>query len=460
MSRGTRAADPVCVDLDIESLDLDAQGVAHHDGKVVFVTGALPGERVRAAIKRSKPRFDTAEAVAVLRESSQRARPRCAHFGVCGGCSMQHLDPLAQIAVKQRALEDQLHHLGRVSPDTMLRPIAGPPWGYRYRARLSVRHVPKKGGVLVGFHERGSSYVADMRECHVLHPAVARLLLPLRALVSELSLRDRLPQIEVAVGELGGGEPCVALVLRVLQPPTPEDLARLRQFAADESVELWLQPKGPDSIELLCNRSGREGESSLGYRLAEFDVAMPYRPTDFTQVNHAINEVLVRRAVALLAPAQHERIADLFCGLGNFSLPLARRASEVVGIEGSQALVARATDNAAANGLAAKTRFRVKNLFEMDAQAWRSLEPFDRLLIDPPREGALEVCKSLADQTGEHARFKPQRIVYVSCNPATLARDAGVLVNVGGYRLSAAGAVNMFPHTSHVESIAVFERGE
>jgi 23S rRNA (uracil1939-C5)-methyltransferase len=342
----------------------------------------------------------------------------------------------------------------------MLRPIAGPPWGYRYRARLSVRHVPKKGGVLVGFHERGSSYVADMRECHVLHPAVARLLLPLRALVADLSLRDRLPQIEVAVGELGEGAPCVALVLRVLQPPTAEDLARLRQFAAEESVELWLQPKGPDSIELLCDRSGRDGESSLGYRLAEFDVAMPYRPTDFTQVNHAINEVLVRRAIALLAPAPHERIGDLFCGLGNFSLPLARRASEVVGIEGSQALVARATDNAAANGLAAKTHFRVKNLFEMDAQSWRDLEPFDRLLIDPPREGALEVCKSLADQSGEQARFKPQRIVYVSCNPATLARDAGVLVNVGGYRLSAAGAVNMFPHTSHVESIAVFERIE
>ena len=460
MRRESRASDPTLVDLDIESLDLDAQGVAHHDGKVVFVAGALPGERVRAALKRRKPRFDTAEVVEVLRESSQRAIPRCAHFGVCGGCSMQHLDPLAQIAVKQRALEDQLHHLGRVRPDTMLRPIAGPPWGYRYRARLSVRHVPKKGGVLVGFHERGSSYVADMRECHVLHPAVARLLMPLRALVAELSLRDRLPQIEVAVGELGEGTPCIALVLRVLQPPTSDDLDRLRRFAADESVELWLQPKGPDSVELLCDRSGHDGASALGYPLAEFDVAMPYRPTDFTQVNHAINEVLVRRAVALLAPAQHERVADLFCGLGNFSLPLARRAREVVGIEANQALVGRATDNAAANGLAEKTRFCVQNLFEMQAESWRALGPFDRLLIDPPREGALEVCKSIAEQADEHSHHRPQRIVYVSCNPATLARDAGVLVNVGGYRLRSAGAVNMFPHTSHVESIAVFDRAQ
>ena len=458
MTRSARGAEPELLELTIESLDLEAHGVAHHDGKVVFVSGGLPGERVRAALKRRKPRFDTAEVLSVLRASSQRVAPRCPHFGVCGGCSMQHLDPLAQLAVKQRALEDQLLHLGKVRPEVMLRPIAGPAWAYRFRARLSVRHVPKKGGVLVGFHERGSSYVADMSECHVLHPAVARLLMPLRALVTGLSLRDRLPQIEVAVGEGMGPDPCVALVLRVLQPPTEDDLAALRRFAATESVELWLQPAGPDSISLLCDRSGGDGPSALGYRLSEFDVSMPYRPTDFTQVNHPINEVLVRRALGLLAPQAGERVADLFCGLGNFSLPLARRAGRVLGIEGSPALVRRATDNAVLNGLSDRVEFAARNLFDMDLSAWEKLGRFDRVLIDPPREGALEVCKAISEQSTTAPGQSPHRIVYVSCNPATLARDAGVLVHVGGYRLSAAGAVNMFPHTSHVESIAVFDR--
>jgi len=444
--------------LDIESLDLEAQGVARHDGKVVFVRGALPGERVRAELIRSKPRFSTAETVEVLRSSSIRVTPRCPHFGICGGCSMQHLDLPAQVAIKQRVLEDQFEHIGNVRPDSLLRPIAGPGWGYRYRARLSVRDVPRKGGVLVGFHERGCSYVADMRECHVLPQRLSDLLLPLRDLVGALSIRTRLPQIEVAAGDLGDGDLYLALVMRVLDPPNEADQQFLREFALRHQVEFWLQPRGPDSIQLFCDRQGEDSPSQLAYRLPESDILMPYRPTDFTQVNHAINEVLVRRALALLAPQPTDRVADLFCGLGNFSLPLARRAREVVGIEGSQALVTRAADNAAANGLAAKTRFRVQNLFEMEARSWRTLEPFDRLLIDPPREGALEVCKALADQMGEDVRFKPQRVVYVSCNPATLARDAGILVNVGGYRLSAAGAVNMFPHTSHVESIAVFER--
>lgn len=458
MRRDARMGEPVRLDLDIESLDLEAQGVAHHDGKVVFVSGGLPGERVRAILRRRKPRFDTAEVETVLRESSQRARPRCPHFGVCGGCSMQHLDPLAQIAVKQRALEDQLHHLGKVSPEIMLRPIAGPAWGYRYRARLSVRNVPKKGGLLVGFHERGSSYVADMHECHVLHPGVARLLMPLRALVSALSLRDRLPQIEVAVGEAHSGGACIALVFRVLQEPTDDDLFLLRQFAQTETVELWLQRAGPDSIELLCDRYGGNSPSELGYRLAEFNVVMPYRPTDFTQVNHAVNEVLVRRAVALLEPAASDRIADLFCGLGNFSLPLARRATQVVGIEGSATLVKRASENAVLNQLEQRSSFSARNLFTLDDAAWQSLGHFDRVLIDPPREGALEVCKAIAAQATRASHEAPHRIVYVSCNPATLARDAGILVHLGGYRLLSAGAVNMFPHTSHVESIAVFDR--
>jgi 23S rRNA (uracil1939-C5)-methyltransferase len=442
------------VELEIESLDLEANGVARHDGKVVFVRGALPGERVRAEILRSKPRFSTADTVEVLRASSLRVTPPCPHFGVCGGCSMQHVDPAAQVAIKQRALEDQLQHIGGVRPEVLLRPVAGPAWGYRYRARLSVRHVPRKGGVLVGFHERGSSYVADMHECRVLPPEVSRLLLPLRDLVGSLSIRDRLPQIELACGLRADGELLVALVLRVLDPPCEQDLERLREFAQSNRVEFWLQSRGPDSIELLCDENGLSGTSGLAYRLPEFDVTMPYRPTDFTQVNHAINEVLVRRAVRLLDPQPGDRVADLFCGLGNFSLPLARRAREVVGIEGSRALVERALGNARSNGVADRCQFQVANLFEATEDSWRLLGAFDRILIDPPREGAVEVCKALAacqDQA-------PSRIVYVSCNPATLARDAAVLVHTAGYRLKGAGIVNMFPHTSHVESMAVFDR--
>lgn len=444
------------IEIDIESLDLEASGVAHHEGKVVFARGALPGERVRALIVRRKPRFDVAQTIEVLRESHARVVPRCPHFGVCGGCSMQHLEPAAQLAIKQRVLEDQLRHIGKLRAQQVLRPLSGPSWGYRHRARLSARHVPKKGGVLVGFHERGSSYVADMRECHVLPPRMSDLLLPLRELVDSLSLRDRLPQIEVAIGEPSPGELLIALVLRVLEPPDDADRRTLRAFAARERVELWLQPGGPDSVRLLCTRDGEpatdERASQLGYRLPEFDLQMPYRPTDFTQVNHWINQALVARALRLLDPQPGERIADLFCGLGNFTLPLARRAREVVGIEGNPGLTRRALENAALNGLAGNTRFHSANLFEPGAAAWASLGQFDRVLIDPPREGALAVARLLSA-----AAAKPRRVVYVSCNPATLARDAAILVHQGGFVLTAAGAIDMFPQTSHVESIAVFE---
>jgi 23S rRNA (uracil1939-C5)-methyltransferase len=435
------------IELVIDSLDLEANGVGRHEGKVVFVRGALPGERVRARIVRRKPRFDVAECEAVLKESAARVVPRCPHFGVCGGCSMQHIDARVQLAIKQRVLEDQLQHLGRVRPETVLRAIAGPAWGYRQRARLSVRYVPKKGGVLVGFHERGSSYVADMRECHVLPPRVSALLVPLRELIASLSLRERLPQIEVALG----GD-ALALVLRVLQPPDESDRERLHLFARQHALELWLQPKGPDSIELFSRSGAPDADSDLAYRLAEFDVSMPFLPTDFTQVNHQVNAVLVARAVQLLAPHPSDRVADLFCGIGNFSLPLARRAARVVGVEGSPTLCERAMRNARLNGLDTRTEFVAANLFEVDAPAWQALGRFDRVLIDPPREGALEVCKALAA-----APDRPSRLVYVSCNPATLARDAAVLTHGGAFRLVSAGAINMFPQTSHVESIAVFD---
>jgi 23S rRNA (uracil1939-C5)-methyltransferase len=432
--------------LEIESLDLEARGVARHEGKVVFVRGALPGESVSARIVRRKPRFDVAEIEQVFRPSTLRVTPRCPHFGVCGGCSMQHVDARAQVSIKQRALEDSLWHIGKVRPDTMLAPIVGPAWGYRYRARLSARYVPKKGGALVGFHERGSSYVADMTECHVLPAHVSALLVLLRELVDGLSMRDRMPQIEVAQGE-----DVLALVLRVLQPLTPVDEALLRAFASHPQLEVWLQHSGPDLIELFC--SPTPGSSRLRFDLPEFGVTIPFRPTDFTQVNHRINAVLVGRALRLLEPAPGDRVADLFCGLGNFTLPLATRCAQVLGIEGSKTLVSRAQANAQANGLEGKTRFQVANLFELTPEAWRALGRFDRVLIDPPREGALSVVQALAADRDA----APKRLVYVSCNPATLARDASILVHEGGWQLRMAGVVNMFPHTSHVESMAVFD---
>ena len=435
--------------LSIESLDLEAQGVAHDaEGKVVFVEDALPGERVRVAVRRRKASFETATLTELGRESAQRVVPRCPHFGVCGGCAMQHLHPAAQVAVKQRALEDALWHLGKVKPERVLRPLEGPAWNYRRRARLSVRHVAKKGTVLVGFHERRSSYVADMTSCDVLPKHLSDLLVPLRGLVGSLAIRDRVPQIEVAVGDN-----VVALVLRHLEPVGEGDAALLRAFGRAHGIEWWLQPKGPDTAHRLD-----ASDSSLAYALPEFDVRMPFRPTDFTQVNHDINRALVSRAVGLLDPRPDEHVVDWFCGLGNFTLPLARRAASVVGYEGSAALLERAGAAAALNGLSGKTRFAARNLFELAASDLDETAHARRWLIDPPREGAFAIAKSLAERREADPSFGPARIVYVSCNPATLARDAGLLVHKGGYVCSAAGVVNMFPHTAHVESMAVFDR--
>ncbi len=443
--------------LTVESLDLEAQGVAHDaDGKVVFVDGALPGEEVQVAIHRRKNNWEQGTVTAHRRESAQRVVPRCPHFGTCGGCKMQHFHIGAQVAVKQRVLEDNLWHLGKVRAERMLRPMEGPTWGYRYRARLSVRHVHKKGQVLVGFHERKSSYVADMGRCEILPPHVSALLLPLRALIHGMDGRDRLPQIELAVGE-GADGLVTALVLRHLEPLSAADRERLRAFGAEHRVQWWLQPKGPDSVQRLDD-VGPE----LAYALPEFGVVMPFRPTDFTQVNHQINRALVVQALRLLAPRADERVIDWFCGLGNFTLPLATRAREVLGIEGSEALVARSRENAALNGLAEKTRFEARNLFELAPADLAAYGRADKWLVDPPREGAFALAKAVADAVQDPATapgwWPPGRIVYVSCNPATLARDAGLFVHQAGYRCTLAGAVNMFPHTAHVESIAVFER--
>jgi 23S rRNA (uracil1939-C5)-methyltransferase len=443
--------------LRVESLDLEAQGVAHNaEGKVVFIEGALPGESVQVQVHRRKNNWEQATLAAIRHESSQRVRERCPHAGLhagaCGGCKMQHLDAAAQVAIKQRVLEDNLWHLGKVKPERILRPIEGPTWGYRYRARFSVRHVPKKGTVLVGFHERKSRYVADIRECHVVPRAVSELLLPLRDLVGGMEHRDRIPQIELAIGDR-----VTALVLRHLEPLSLADVQRLREFARRHQVQWWLQPKGPDTVHLLD-----EGGPELAYTLPEFGIAMPFKPTDFTQVNHQINTVLVGRALRLLRAEAGERVIDWFCGLGNFTLPIATQAREVLGIEGSEALVARARENAVRNGLAARTGFAARNLFELSPQDLCAYGAADKWLVDPPREGAFALAKALADLHQEPAKraagwMPPRRIVYVSCNPATLARDAGLLVHQAGYRCVAASAVNMFPHTAHIESMAVFE---
>ena len=431
--------------LEIESLDMEARGITRRDGKVIFVEGALPGERVTIQTVRRKPSYEIARVDTLLRESSLRVAPRCPHFGVCGGCAMQHLEPSAQVAIKQRALEDTFWHVGKLKAPRMLPPLHGPTWGYRFRARLSVRVVPKKGGVLVGFHERKSSYVADMRECHVLPPHVSDMLLPLRAMIGSMSAPDRMPQIEVAIGDA-----TTALVLRHLLPLTDGDIDILRAFAREHNVSWWLQPKGPDTVHAL----EPEDADRLAYLLPEFGLRMPYRPTDFTQVNHAINRTMISRALSLLDVQPNDRVADLFCGLGNFTLPLATQGRDVVGIEGSKALTDRALEAARRHGVSDRTNFATLNLFEVDVAWLRDLGHFDRMLIDPPREGAQAVSQALSQLTPEE---RPRRIVYVSCNPATLARDAAILVHEGGYTLKAAGVINMFPHTGHVESIAVFE---
>jgi len=441
--------------VEIESLDQDGRGVGHRDGKVAFVEGALPGERVTYERRRSKASYEIGRTVSIERGSTLRVAPPCPHFGLgpgsCGGCSMQHLEPRAQVAVKQRALEDSLWHIGRLRPERMLRPLAGENWHYRHRARLTSRHVSKKGGVLVGFHERASSYVADMRSCRILPERVSDLLVPLRELIGSLSMPDRLPQVELAVGDQAGGRQIV-LVLRVLQAPSESDRVRLAEFGVRHAVEFWLQPAGPDTAAPLS--ADQPGELTM--RLPEFGVTLAFGPTDFTQVNHRLNEILVSRAVALLAPVTDERVVDFFCGLGNFTLPLATRAGSVIGIEGSANLVRRANAAAHANQLAARARFEVRNLFDWTLEDWPRLladvGPIDKVLIDPPREGAQALARSLAA-----AGQPPRRLVYVSCNPATLARDCALLVHEGGWVLRAAGIVNMFPHTSHVESIAMLE---
>ncbi|CAN1515155.1 TrmA SAM-dependent methyltransferases related to tRNA (uracil-5-)-methyltransferase [Methylophilaceae bacterium] len=437
----------------IESLDQEGRGVAHVEGKTIFIDGALPTEKVTFRSHRIKPSYEVANVVDVLKQSNQRVVPRCPHFGLCGGCKLQHLDFAAQVANKQRLLENDLKHIGKVKPDNMLPPIYGPTWGYRHKARLSVKYVEKKQRVLVGFNEKATRYVADMNSCEVLVPEVSALIAPLQALIVQLSIRDKLPQIELAVGEadLVYGLPVIVLILRIMGELTPSDEALLKAFADEHHVQIWTQTKGPDTIKPYYPLgSSTQVLPALKYSLPEFDLTYPFKPNEFTQVNPQINQVMIRRAMQLLAPQANEKIADFFCGIGNFTLPIARSGAQVLGLEGLANLVDRANESAALNGIT-NSQFGVADLFKMTPADLTALGRFDKWLIDPPRDGAFELIKSL------DASNSPHRIVYVSCNPATLARDAGVLVNEKGYVLKVAGVINMFPHTSHVESIASFE---
>ncbi|MDR2690468.1 MAG: 23S rRNA (uracil(1939)-C(5))-methyltransferase RlmD [Azoarcus sp.] len=425
----------------ITGLDHEGRGVARVEGKVVFIDGALPGETVEYKTLRARPGYDHAEVMRIVHASAQRERPSCRHFGVCGGCSMQHLGARAQAAVKQRVMEDAFAHLAKSKPEALYPVIMGMSWGYRHRARLGVRRVPSRGGVLIGFHEKRSSYIADLSDCPVLPAKLSALLPRLHTLIAGLSIVDRVPQIEAAVGEGG-----TALVFRHLLPLPDDDVAQLKAFAAHVGVDVWTQAGQPDSAQVLV------GADSLFYTLPEFGLRLDFRPTDFIQVNAQTNRLLVRRALQLLDPRPGERVADLFCGLGNFTLPIASLGATAIGVEGNEALTLRAENNANINGLGARATFHTADLFETTADSLAAFGRLDKLLLDPPREGAIAVVKAISP------RQSPPRIVYVSCNPATLARDAAVLVHEKGYTLRGAGIANLFPHTSHVESIALFER--
>lgn len=421
----------------------EGRGVAHHEEKVVFVDGALMGEHVKVKLTKTHRRFDEGEVIDVLVASPDRVEPKCPHFGLCGGCSLQHMRDSAQIHAKQGVLMDNLRQLGKVEPESVLPPLTGPLWGYRRRARLGVKWVAKKGKVLVGFRERGSPYLAELTRCEVLDPNVGGRLEELAGLIAGMEAKDRIPQIEVAVGDN-----VTALVFRHMDPLSAHDRDRLLDYAKSTGLHVFLQPAGPDSVHRLWPEEGE-----LYYAHPKHDVRIDFLPVDFTQVNGKLNRDMVDLALDLLDVQPDERVLDLFAGLGNFTLPIARRAAEVVGVEGDEPMVRRGEESALSNGIT-NTRHFVGNLFEPDPkQPWMQAGlqgGYDKILIDPPRAGAMEIMPFLA-------KMKPRRIVYVSCNPATLARDAGILVNEHRYRMVSAGVMDMFPHTAHVESIAVFE---
>ncbi|HHJ14990.1 MAG TPA: 23S rRNA (uracil(1939)-C(5))-methyltransferase RlmD [Gammaproteobacteria bacterium] len=422
----------------VESMSHDGRGVAHVEGKAVFIDSALPGEVLSFLYTGRARRHDEGRLCELFEASPERVDPPCEGFGVCGGCSLQHQHPDAQIRAKQQVLIDNLARIGRVEAGQVLEPLRGPVTGYRHKARLGVKYVRNKGRVLVGFREKRKPYVADIRRCEVLHPSVGERLEELAQRIQSLEARARIAQIEVAVGDNA-----TVLVLRNLDPLGEADREALMEYARASGLHLWLQPGNEQTAAPLWPRDSR-----LFYQLEDFDLELGFLPTDFTQVNPHINRAMIRQALDLLAPRSDSRVLDLFCGLGNFTLPLARRAGEVKGIEGDAALVARARENAAANGIENAEFHAVDLTGDPTGQAWMQ-GGYDRILVDPPRSGAKEMVPHLA-------ALEAARILYVSCHPGSLARDAGILVNEYGYRLEAAGVMDMFPHTAHVESMALF----
>lgn len=426
--------------IDIEDLAGNARGVGHVDGKAVFVADTLPGERALYRPTKRKKSYDEARLETLFSASEKRVTPRCAHFGLCGGCALQHAGEDAQLVFKQQQLLDALERVGKVAPDTVLAPLVDARWGYRRRARLGVKYVPKKGGTLVGFRERGAPFIALLQRCEVLVESVGGRLTDLATLIDGLSIRERLPQIEVAAADNA-----VALVFRVLDEPTPADRERLLEFGARFDFSIYLQPGNEQTIASLADDA-----PALYYDLPAYDARLYFQPNDFVQIHAGINARMIDQALDLLDVQADHCVLELFSGLGNFSVPLARRAARVITVEGDQSLVERARENARCNG-ADNIAAHVANLFEPPADARWMGETVDRVLIDPPRSGAAEMLEAIA-ATGA------TRIVYCSCHPATLARDAGELVHRYGYRLTHAGVMDMFPHTAHVESMAVFEK--
>lgn len=445
MARSNRKFQPPKIyTAEIEDLTHDGRGVARIDGgKTAFVAGALPGETATFVRRKKHRNFDEAETQEIVNPSPERVTPECAHFEYCGGCSLQHLAPAAQIRAKQNVLAENFSRIGRVEPESWLTPLTGPLWGYRRRARLGVKLVKKKGKVLVGFREQHAPFIADLNFCHVIDPKVGGLLNELGELVHSMSIPDRIPQFEMSVADNA-----TALVVRHLEPLAPDDLMKLSEFGAQHGIRFYLQSKGPDTIVPLDETS----EEPLRYELPAHGLSMEFLPSDFIQVNGEINARMIDHALALLALDGNEQVLDLFCGLGNFTLPLAKHAAHVTGVEGEQGLVERAAQNASRNGLE-NTEFHVANLFEEVSDFPWAKKKYDVVFLDPPRAGAEEICRNMPE-------FAPKKVLYVSCHPASLARDAGILVNEHGYRLVKAGVMDMFPHTAHVESIALFEAPE
>ncbi len=424
----------------IESLAHDGRGVAHIEGKAVFIDGALPGEQVTFIYTAKHKSHDEGRVHEVISASGKRVEPQCPHAGVCGGCSLQHLAEPEQILAKQQVLLDNLERIGKVAAAEIMPPLTGPHWGYRHKARLGVKHVFKKGKVLVGFREKHAPYVAELTRCEVLHPAIGQRITELAEMIQSLSISAAIPQVEVAFGD-----ETHALIFRVLESPTEKDIEQLIAFGEAHHFAIYLQPKGPDSVSLLWPES-----SELFYALPDYDVQLYFLPTDFTQVNPEINRSMIPQALRLLELNDQDKVLDLFCGLGNFTLPIARTAHSVVGVEGEASLVQRARDNAERNGIGNATFYACNLAEDVSAEPWLK-QTYNKVLIDPPRSGAMEMMPLIAN-------MKPERIVYVSCHPGSLARDAGILVNEHGYRLEQAGVMDMFPHTSHVESMALFTR--